>query len=400
MKNRIRFATVLAAAGILCSTVPSLPVHALHCWGSATGEEFQNLTLLDDKGMFAGVASGQTGREVLNYEVYADTLEYDLEQPVFDPETNELVETVTEHIVRNPLYVVWATENQFSFVLRDGLDEAEATQKIFEILEQYYPGITEKAKQTVGSANSYVLSGTFQSGKYTLYDNSENAGNEQIADAVKRDLAKAGLISAFYTWGETAHYQEVNPERYLTAYIPAQYDDYNKQNPDAIITEIDWDAVLAWATEHHPECECRYVMPDETEVLKKLLILHDHDGQPWRPYPDAPVLAIIPPENTSFEEHFAIAAELYEQFGIRIPCGIPEGNSGSMIGQNALAVAGDINIDCSIDIADAVLLARFCVEDAAANITQTGLGNADFDGDGMLTILDVTAILRKIAKLD
>ena len=141
-------------------------------------------------------------------------------------------------------------------------------------------------------------------------------------------------------------------------------------------------------------------MPDETEVLKKLLILHDHDGQPWRPYPDAPVLAIIPPENTSFEEHFAIAAELYEQFGIRIPCGIPEGNSGSMIGQNALAVAGDINIDCSIDIADAVLLARFCVEDAAANITQIGLGNADFDGDGMLTILDVTAILRKIAKLD
>ena len=71
-----------------------------------------------------------------------------------------------------------------------------------------------------------------------------------------------------------------------------------------------------------------------------------------------------------------------------------------MIGQNALAVAGDINIDCSIDVSDAVLLARFCVEDATANITQTGLGNADYDGDGMTTILDVTAILRKIARLD
>lgn len=61
---------------------------------------------------------------------------------------------------------------------------------------------------------------------------------------------------------------------------------------------------------------------------------------------------------------------------------------------------GDTNCDSSVDVSDAVLLARFCAEDASANITRTGIGNADFDGDGMLTVLDVTAILRRIAKLD
>ena len=397
MKKRMLFATVLASASALCSTTSALPVHALHCWGSETGEEFQNLTLLDDKGMFSRVASGQTGREVPYYEVYTATLEYDLEQPVYDPETNALVETVTEHIVRNPLYVVWPTENQISFVIRNGLDEVEATQKMLEILEQYYPGISEK--ETAGRLDPYILSGTFQFGTYTLYDNSEHAGDEDISDAVMHDLAKAGLISAFYTWGETAHYQEVKPERYLTAYIPAQYDDYNERNPDAKI-EIDWDAVQTWTAEHHPECECRYVMPDETELLKKLLILHDHDGQPWRSYPDAPVLAIMPPENIPFAEHFAIAAELYAQFGIRIPCGIPEGNGGSMIGQNALAFAGDVTLDCAVDVSDAVLTARFCAGDSEAVITDQGKQNADMDGNGNIDIADVTAILKTIAKID
>lgn len=110
--------------------------------------------------------------------------------------------------------------------------------------------------------------------------------------------------------------------------------------------------------------------------------------------------AVIPPEGTSFAEQFAIAAELYAQFGIKSSYDIPESiSSNNLIGQNALAVSGDINIDCSIDVSDAVLLARYTAEDATAQITQTGLGNADVDGDGIVTLPDVTALLKKLVKL-
>ncbi|MBP0976673.1 MAG: glycoside hydrolase, partial [Oscillospiraceae bacterium] len=54
----------------------------------------------------------------------------------------------------------------------------------------------------------------------------------------------------------------------------------------------------------------------------------------------------------------------------------------------------------SIDVSDAVLLARFCTEDSTAAITDQGKQNADVNQDGNIELDDVTAILRKIAKLD
>lgn len=71
-----------------------------------------------------------------------------------------------------------------------------------------------------------------------------------------------------------------------------------------------------------------------------------------------------------------------------------------MIGQNALAVAGDVTLDCAVDVSDAVLTARFCAEDREAVITDQGKQNADVNHDGNIDLTDVTAILRKIAKLD
>ena len=61
---------------------------------------------------------------------------------------------------------------------------------------------------------------------------------------------------------------------------------------------------------------------------------------------------------------------------------------------------GDVNLDNTIDVSDAVLLARFCTEDSKAVITDQGKQNADVNGSGKIDLDDVTAILRKIAKLD
>ena len=60
---------------------------------------------------------------------------------------------------------------------------------------------------------------------------------------------------------------------------------------------------------------------------------------------------------------------------------------------------GDANCDNNVDVLDAVLTARFAAEDHEAILTKQGKLNADMNHDGNLTGDDVTAILRKIAKL-
>ena len=62
-------------------------------------------------------------------------------------------------------------------------------------------------------------------------------------------------------------------------------------------------------------------------------------------------------------------------------------------------ILGDVNVDRSIDVADAVLLARYCVSDPEAKISDSGMKRADANGDGNVTAEDVTVILRKIAIL-
>ena len=62
-------------------------------------------------------------------------------------------------------------------------------------------------------------------------------------------------------------------------------------------------------------------------------------------------------------------------------------------------IPGDANCDGQADISDAVLMARICVEDLGAVITQQGLQNADCDRSGALTADDVTVLLRAIAKI-
>lgn len=61
--------------------------------------------------------------------------------------------------------------------------------------------------------------------------------------------------------------------------------------------------------------------------------------------------------------------------------------------------AGDTDCNGTVDVSDAVLLARFVAEDSSVNISAEGQGNADCDGTAGLSGSDVTQILRMIAKL-
>lgn len=375
MKKRMRLAAMLTGAVVLGSTVPAVSVSALHCWGTATGDEFQNMTVLDDKGMFAGVSAKNRRYQVCTYHYERDEAwEY------FDSETGEYV-TETTHLSGDPLYVIYPRDQWFRFLLRDGLDanDPETQEKVFGILNKYYPEISVQFQLEMYDWDvcAYQTYNGFE-----IVDKTETAGTEDITNGIMRDLAAAGLISAFYSWGQTADYQELM-SNYVTAYYP---------------TDSNWDAIETWVNEQYPECEFVCATPEDTEIAK---LIRYYNYEQNVAYFDDRMYAVIPPEGTSFAEQFAIAAELYAQFGIKSSYDIPESvSSDNLIGQNALAVAGDINIDCSIDVADAVLLARYAAADADVRITDQGLKNADVNEDGDVTLDDVTIILRKIAKLE
>ena len=61
---------------------------------------------------------------------------------------------------------------------------------------------------------------------------------------------------------------------------------------------------------------------------------------------------------------------------------------------------GDANCDDVVDISDVILLSRYTAEDTAVTMTESGIANADMNGDGILNGADTVAIIRKIAKLD
>ena len=60
---------------------------------------------------------------------------------------------------------------------------------------------------------------------------------------------------------------------------------------------------------------------------------------------------------------------------------------------------GDANLDKSVDVSDAVLVAKFSSGDSSAQITDHGLVNADCDGKKGVDSDDITVILKYIAKL-
>ena len=60
---------------------------------------------------------------------------------------------------------------------------------------------------------------------------------------------------------------------------------------------------------------------------------------------------------------------------------------------------GDITCDGALDVADAVLIARYIAEDKTAQITDQGLVNADIDGTKGVADGDLTMVLKAIAKI-
>ena len=410
MKKTWKKLTALLLAACAAASVPAVSASALWYWGNASNDQFADMQQLDDKGMFAAVPRGEGIGTADNYQVFTKHIERVAEPEEINPHVDQpITEPVT--IKADQVYVVCPRENSFRCVLKKDLDETEAETKMLEILDQYYPEISTLYLNYKNGNNYYgvemakgttfpiIISGIFEN-YIEITDRSETAGSEEITSGIMRDLAKAGLISEFYTWGQTAHYQQVtlhSRNASPTVYYPTGQkwnEDYTKLEP----IYYDWDVIEAYIKNQYPECEFVCVTLEDTELAKKIGYYNEEKQKPYFGNDDY-MYAVIPPEGTAFPEHFAIAAELYEQFGIKAEWLCPESASAPITGQNALAAAGDINLDSAIDVSDAVLLARFCAEDSEAVITAQGKQNADLDYDGNITGEDVITILKMIAKL-
>ena len=381
MKKRMRFAAMLTSALMLCNTgTTTYAVEELYYFGVGGSETFQTMQVLDDNGTLQyGVMNAFLVDEKTPYYLCTCHIDKYVDQAVLDPETGipipdpdnpGFVKYGKVHWIEDQMYLVVPCQDALTYVLRNDIDRTAAAQKAEKIVHKYFPD-----KKTY----------EYRAWSYQVFEKNGSARNATVADSLMHELAEAGLISAFYTWGETAKYLKVE-HGYLTAYNPNDWL-WNQ--------EYDWSAIEAWVKEKHPECQFVCVTDKESDLAIQLGIGRNEymvNGETF--------YAVIPPDDIPFPDHYALAMELYNQFGV-MPNAYPTRASSEnppLVGQNALAIAGDVNLDCSIDVADAVLVTRYAAEDKEAVITDQGKENADVTHDGNVDDQDAMKILQYIAK--
>lgn len=368
MKNLMKFTAVLASAAILCGNcLTGYTAEGLHYFGVTDNGTLQQMQLLDPNGWLQGCDHSFFSYADENTPYYIATYHLD-EVDQSDPEY---------YIWADMMYLTVPRQDALQFTVRKDIDRQEAETQINTILPKYFPDYR-------------INNGYTPDGVYNISVKDETKRTEENAVSLMHELAGAGLISEFYSWGETARYKQIE-HGFLTVYNAngRRSDKENGKN-------YEWPAIEAWVHTHHPECELVCITDKNSELGKKLNMGRTFGQWLW----DDTFYAVIPPEETAFADHFALAMELYEQFGLE-PCAWLtnlESGAGLMTGQNALTVAGDANLDCSADVADAVLIARFANEDRDAVITDQGKENADVTHDGKVDAQDTEKLLQYIAK--
>lgn len=84
---------------------------------------------------------------------------------------------------------------------------------------------------------------------------------------------------------------------------------------------------------------------------------------------------------------------------VAVAAGSSTSGTTSSGGGNETVDWGNVNCKDGVDVADAVLLARYVAEDSEANVSAQGKKNADVTHDGGITGEDTIRILKYIAKI-
>jgi hypothetical protein len=375
MKKKMRLTALLAGAMITCNAIPTTANAFDWYWGTAANNAYSDMTVLDDRGMLKGFA--MNGTEYRDYQVVTQHESRDIEVNASYADDDVIyvvtgtTDTITQHIERDLLWVIMPRKHTLRVVLRSDLDEAAAKQKAEAIIKKYEADL-QNGENPVYSYFDRV---------FEIYYGGTDAPSEELAGAIMHDLAEAGFISEFYTWGQTADYKYIEPDVLTFDAYRLDESDYKTMIPNFNLT-----AVNEYFAANGLACAAEEIIDENGRMLVNGTV------EPFKYY------RIDVDEGMTLAEQFAVSAGLYANFGYMPRLSSPETvNSDIAKGQNALTVKGDLNLDCRTTVADAVMLARLTAEDQTVNITDAGLANADVDSDGNMTALDVTALLREIA---
>ena len=266
-----------------------------------------------------------------------------------------------------------------TFTLRPDRDDDKSLRQTLDIILKYIPSADFEFFRSHGAYTGNTLN-------YNLRVNNDSKGSAEISDALLHDLAAAGLICEYYTWEQAGYYQYADYSFNLSAYTEYDLDTHTGQ-------ERDLTPLCSFLAEHHPG----WTIENEYWKLKD----YNEEGVMYE-YSERHCRLQCSREHTD-EETIAVHADLYEAFpdAVSIWTAGPQdlySNGNIFIGENALAKPCDVNLDCSVDVADAVLLARYINSDSEAAVCEQGIRNASADGSTQVTTDDITRILMKIAK--
>ena len=353
MKKRINKITtkVLCICLSLSSLMCNYRFHASAIYQEKPTISWDDMEQVDDGGLFAWTA--WTGSNYIDYKVYL--------------------------VGDGGICLVYPYLNQFSFIIQNNVERQTAKDQVSEILLKYYPEYNNQITD-VSAEEAFKIDCVETNEKlvYTIYDNS----TEQIAEKsnnIFSELRAQGLISDFYDCGQIGTFSHVS-YGYLTAYPPEIF------TADGLNTPFDEKKVLQYLNDNKIDCNVKFV--ERTDEF-------------WGGSGFSDAYCIIPNEPLTFQQHFDLMCQLYKELDLSPLVLIPATTTNNIIyGNNLLATKGDINLDGSINVSDAVLTARIIAEDATLNLTSTGMNNADVDGDGLLTIHDTATLLRRLAKME
>ncbi|MBP0972500.1 MAG: dockerin type I repeat-containing protein [Oscillospiraceae bacterium] len=358
--NRMMKKIAAALLAITCIPVTGLTASAEELpwyWGTTSLEAVKDLERVDDHGM-------------LTANDYTD-------------ETHELYLYETQYGHRWALVVTPRTD-VIRFVVREDVEIEEASRQVAEVIDAYYPGCLanynaerheSKVENNEGNDYTYFshLGWTYHGEQYDrVFELHADDNSAEKEAGILLGLAQRHLISEFYGWGQTAHYNmgDLPHNSFLGGYEPVKYTDGNA-------SAIDWDSIGNYLTERHPG------LTVETYAVYEGKEIHYRIGGA---------------EDLSFREQFDLAVELWERFGIEPNIGWLQTSESLLTGGNALLKAGDVTLDTDITIVDVIALNRNIM--TGDPLCETAKLNADLNGNGTPDETDSLNLLKYIVGIN
>ncbi|MBQ6039362.1 MAG: hypothetical protein IJL32_01080 [Oscillospiraceae bacterium] len=426
MKKTMKKLSAMLSAAMLAASAAPVSANALKYFGTATEDIPQGYQLLgeDDGGMFEG------GPVYYNGDLYDQY---------------------------NMRFLTPGLNDALFFVVRKGLNTTEAADKAAEIIRRYYPDVKLNDRYAADVALEQAPEFYTSDYDFLLRVRDETARTSEAASGIMHDLAAAGLISEFYSWGQTAYsydgsisfgfkdgqYSISYSGDYVKKFTNKGYLSHNisvipadgstpAAEPDSFMVEYKNGKLTCLYPENYiavdndqpkvpydtsftieykdGEYTCVYPASFTAEAMQSFLIeqnlncsVQSFESTYEYDYVDGdPMNAVSTSINVTLDgertvqDMFQVAVALYKEFGCHMWSQfIPEW-SYVAIGKNELAMPGDVNLDCVVDVSDAVLLAKFVTGDSDAAICDQGKANAAFGESSEITLDDVTEILKII----